>query len=51
LQKLSGLNVQGEVRDAKVINNQLWIARNNESPLIFKYPEYTINKANQLENK
>lgn len=46
LPKLSGLNVQGEVRDAKVINNQLWISRNNESPLVFKYPDFKIKKAN-----
>ncbi len=36
LPKKSGLYVSGEIRDAKIIKNNLWIARNNESIKVFK---------------
>jgi enediyne biosynthesis protein E4 len=36
LPKDSGMVVTGEIRDAKVINNNLWIAKNNDNIQIFK---------------
>ncbi|HMP28315.1 MAG TPA: VCBS repeat-containing protein [Saprospiraceae bacterium] len=40
LPKESGISLIGEVRDAKIINNNLWIARNNDSVKIYKLNQY-----------